>query len=801
MTGDKERAVIKVLLVEDEPADARLVVHAIRQTAGASFDVRRAETLEEAITLIPGGVDVVLLDLSLPDSFGLNTLNALSPRLPAQCPVLILTGHDDHRVALAAVEAGAQDYLIKGQADGAQLVRSIQHAIRRKQLEERLRLSEERFKAIFTLSQDPIIAADSDMKLVLFNRAAEETFRLPAQAALGMPMDTLFTDGCRDDFRQRFCTLMTDGDAAADLRSRSNFSIRAKRADGDHFIAEASLTRIAVQGGHIAAATVRDVSQQRAAQASLERQAAEMSALAERLDAALATAEQASQAKSEFLAMMSHEIRTPLNGILGMTRLLLDQTLATEQREKLEIVHDSGEALLAILNDILDFSKLEAGRVELEATDFDVSRVVRSTVALMESRAQLKGLELSVVLSPQAPRAVNGDPNRLRQILLNLVGNAVKFTAAGHVRVSVAPVADEPTRLLFSVEDTGIGIDEKARGRLFQDFAQADASVARRFGGTGLGLAICKRLAVLMGGEIGIDSRVGHGSRFWFTIPFRPAERDDALPPCAPAPVNAPMTLTPDLPLEILLAEDNPVNQMVMRGFLEARGHHVLVVENGLQAVEAVRGGVFDTVLMDMLMPVMDGVEATRFIRSLPAPAGDTTIIALTANAMAEDKEKCLAAGMDGFISKPITQNALFESLRIRRTRRSRCAPMGNTLDLSPPKAPAADFPVLDQRVLDDLRAGMGDAMSPLLLRQFMTDAPQRVERAVAACAAGDLPAARSDAHDLKAMAATFGLIALSKVAEAVETACREGKKEAAQTYSRDLPARLAEAVIAVRAQ
>jgi PAS domain S-box-containing protein len=800
MTGDKERAVIKVLLVEDEPADARLVVHAIRQTAGASFDVRRAETLEEAIALIPGGVDVVLLDLSLPDSFGLNTLNALSPRLPAQCPVLILTGHDDHRVALAAVEAGAQDYLIKGQADGAQLVRSIQHAIRRKQLEERLRLSEERFKAIFTLSQDPIIAADSDMKLVLFNRAAEETFRLPAQVALGMPMDTLFTDRCRDDFRQRFCTLMADGDAA-DSRSRSNFSIRAKRADGDHFIAEASLTRIAVQGGHIAAATVRDVSQQRAAQASLERQAAEMSALAERLDAALATAEQASQAKSEFLAMMSHEIRTPLNGILGMTRLLLDQTLATEQREKLEIVHDSGEALLAILNDILDFSKLEAGRVELEAADFDVSRVVRSTVALMESRAQLKGLELSVVLSPQAPRAVNGDPNRLRQILLNLVGNAVKFTAAGHVRVSVAPVADEPTRLLFSVEDTGIGIDEKARGRLFQDFAQADASVARRFGGTGLGLAICKRLAVLMGGDIGVDSRLGEGSRFRFVIPFRPAERDDALPPCAPAPVNTPMSLNPDRPLDILLAEDNPVNQMVMRGFLEARGHHVLVVENGLQAVEAVRGGVFDTVLMDMQMPVMDGVEATRFIRSLPAPAGDTTIIALTANAMADDKEKCLAAGMDGFISKPVAQNALFESLRIRRSRCSHRPPGEPALNPSSPKAPAADFPVLDQRVLDDLRAGIGDTMSPLLLRQFMTDAPQRVERAVAACAEGDLPAARSDAHDLKAMAATFGLIALSKVAEAVETACREGKKEAAQTSSRDLPARLAEAVTAIRAQ
>lgn len=778
---------IHVLLVEDEPADARLVMRELRLTGGDGFKIEHAPTLAAARLLAAEGADVVLLDLSLPDSFGLATLKEIQTLLPLHCPILILTGHDDHTVALAAVEAGAQDFLVKGKADGLQLSRAIQHAIRRKQLEERLRLSEERFKAIFTLARDPIIATDLEMNMVLFNQAAEAVFGWKATEIIGEPLDLLAPPRHRSDFRAEFARIMA-GDGVQ-TQQGLGVSLMAMRRDGEEFPAEASVSMISAPGSVMLAAVVRDVSQQRAAQASLERQAAEMAALAKRLDAALAAAEQASRVKSEFLATMSHEIRTPLNGVLGMTRLLLDQSATAEQREKLEIINDSGEALLAILNDILDFSKLEAGRVELEASDFDVARVVRSTVALMESRAKLKGLTLEVEVAADAPKAVKGDANRLRQILLNLVGNAVKFTEIGGVRVSVtaeSAAAGARSRLLFSVEDTGIGIDAAAQRRLFQDFAQADASVARRFGGTGLGLAICKRLAVLMGGDIGVESQQGRGSRFWVAIPFYKADSVEAAPSSAPAAVA-----TYERPLRVLLAEDNCVNQMVIRGLLERRGHQVTTAENGVEAVDAARGGGFDVVLMDMLMPVMDGVEAARFIRSLPPPVGATPIIALTASVLDGDAQKCRGAGMNDFVSKPVAPETLYAALAAaRRQGGGGAAPVSTGLAVGPP--------VLDRPVLAALSDAIGEAKTQALLRQFARDAGPRVASAISAVDRGDLTTARADGHDVKSMAATFGLMALAEAAASAEFACRSGDKVAARNLCRTMTARLEEALAAI---
>ena len=774
---------VRVLLVEDEPADARLVMRELRLSGGDGFSVAHARTLAEVQLLADQGVDVVLLDLSLPDSFGLATLNAVQDLLPPQCPILILTGHDDHATALAAVEAGAQDFLVKGRADGLQLARAIQHAIRRKQLEERLRLSEERFKAIFTLARDPIIAADLDMNLVLFNQAAEAAFGWKAAEIIGEPLDLLAPPHHRAEFRAAFDRFMSGVGAQT---AGQSLSLWAMRRNGEEFPAEASLSLVSAPGGVMLAAVVRDVSQQRAAQASLERQAAEMAALAKRLDAALIAAEQASRAKSKFLATMSHEIRTPLNGVLGMTRLLLDQSTVTEQREKLEIINDSGEALRAILDDILDFSKLEAGRVELEAADFDVARVVRSTVALMDSRAKLKGLTLEVEIADDVPKMVNGDANRLRQVLLNLVGNAVKFTETGGVRVLVS-VESDGSRLRFAVEDTGIGIDAAAQRRLFQDFTQADASVARRFGGSGLGLAICKRLAALMGGDIGVESQPGRGSRFWVAIPFANALNVDSAPICAPAAIAA-----TERPLRVLLAEDNAINQMVISGLLERRGHQVTMAENGLEAVNAARGGGFDVILMDMLMPVLDGVEAARFIRSLPPPVGETPIIALTASVLEGDARKCREAGMDDFVSKPVAPDTLYAALATAVRR--------------PPPEPASAAsgaasvpPVLDRPVLNILIDAMGEAAAPTLLDKFAADVGLRVARAAAAGENGDLKTAQRDAHDVKSLAATFGLMALAEAAATMERLCRANDKAAVREACCAMPVRLEEALAAIR--
>jgi signal transduction histidine kinase/CheY-like chemotaxis protein len=378
----------------------------------------------------------------------------------------------------------------------------------------------------------------------------------------------------------------------------------------------------------------------------------------EQLAIALRAAEKAGEAQSAFLANMSHEIRTPMNGILGMLEMVLGDEQDPSKREKLEIAHNSAKGLLKVLDDVLDYSRLEAGEFSVTLESYDLGKIVTEVTRLFQARAEQKGIALSVVIEPALPGKVIGDPVRVRQVLSNFVSNALKFTEKGTIDVLVqCELSGAGDVIRIEVRDTGIGIAEASLSKLFQRFFQVDISLTRRFGGAGLGLVICKQLVDLMGGNIGVESKKNKGSCFWFTLPMnkhidtKPAEDTVASAQAESLPSGR--------VLNVLAAEDNRVNRCVIQAMVTSLGHSITLVENGEEVLNALDSGRFDIILMDIQMPVLDGLSATKRIRSRNGSDRDITIIALTANAMTTDRERYLAAGMNDYLAKPITRGQL----------------------------------------------------------------------------------------------------------------------------------------------
>ena len=673
---------------------------------------------------------------------------------------------------------------------------------RRRLHAERIALlaSERRFSATFNASPIAVsIATLSEGRFVEINGNFERDFGYTRAEMLGR---TSIEVGIwpNDAVRQTFVAMLQRAGRVVDHETRFRHKSGALR--------DVSISADIVQLGEpCILAYVFDITERKGIVAELDRHRHHLQELVEERTHQLAEAKQAAEAaslaKSAFLANMSHEIRTPMNAIIGMAHLLQLDIREPRQQGRLARLDAAAQHLLQLINDILDLSKIEADRLVLESTDFALAGVIENVDTLIRDKAVEKGLEWRVTLDPQLPARLRGDPLRLGQVLINFATNAIKFTERGSIALTVNALASDAERswLRFAVADTGIGLTGEARQRLFQPFEQADTSTTRKYGGTGLGLAISRRIVEKMEGRIGVDSQPGLGSTFWIEVGFAPAQSENPSGEAAPAasaglacaagtpPPLADLAARTDK--RILLAEDNLVNQEVALDLLDAAGLFADVASTGVAALELVQTGDYALVLMDVQMPEMDGIEATRRIRALPGKAA-LPIIALTANVFEEDRRRCLEAGMNDHLAKPVAPAVFFAMLQ-RWLPQEPAGPGGNA-KLGAGKAAPQPFSALELPVLPGLDTAAGlacvsgrPASYRRLLHLFIEHHADDVAQLRAALAGGMQEEMRRRAHSLKGVAATLGAETVRAAALALETAIKAGDDQRSEAALADL--------------
>ncbi len=644
-----------------------------------------------------------------------------------------------------------------GAAIAASLMVILNRRARREESSER-RLTEESrraeamFRGLLESAPDAIVVMGADGLIRLVNRQTEVLFGYSRDELVGEPVERLIPERFAAHHPQRRSGYFT---APAVRAMGANLELAARRKDGSEFPVDISLSPLETEEGVLVSAAVRDVTDRKRAEEELRDRE-------EQLAAARDQALEASRLKSQFLANMSHEIRTPMNGVLGMAELILTAELPAEQRARMMDLKESGQSLLKIINDILDFSKMEAGKLELEEDTFDLKASAESVLSLLTAAAVSRGIQLNLNVDPGTPRWVRGDSVRFRQILLNLAGNGLKFTRQGGVTVDIAPANE---RIRVCVTDTGVGIDPAAKERLLEPFSQGDASTTRQFGGTGLGLAICSQLVHLMGGTMDFVSELGQGTRFWFEVELPAAEPPAAVAPRAgaehPARSNGEGSVRRGG--RILLVDDVAVNRIVAQGLLENLGYEVQTAESGAEALAKVEQGDYLAVLMDCLMPGMDGYETTRRIRALGGSVQTIPIIALTAAAMSGDRERCLASGMDDYISKPLDPSSLKAALD-RQT-------AGRSSDPVPGEDPLKPL----RETLVGFRRRFPVESFERICEEFLSSTPKLLADLENAALAGEPDLVQSLAHKLKGSMGTLGATRMAETAQQLQTGASAG--------------------------
>ena len=806
---------IRVLVVDDTP-DVRNVTARLLEKAG--YAVETAGDGEAALRAMRvRQPDLLLLDRYLPGIDGTEVCRRIrrDPALKHILVVILSATCTESEDQAEGLESGADGYIARPIASRELLARVESYA-RMIRLSRSLRLQAEELRkgnenvrqanlASLNLMEDAVAARDHAERAGQALQKSEEKYRLLIENSHDI-IYTLTAEGIFTFVSPAWTTLL--GQPVAEVLGRSfkefvdpedhagcmgflekvlregqrqeGVEYRVRHADGTWRWHTSSAVPLRDDAGTVTSlqGIARDITRRKKAAAELLETNLRLAEATRRANDMAARAAAASVAKSQFLANMSHEIRTPMNGIIGMTGLLLDTELDADQQRYARIIGASGETLLGLINDILDFSKIEAGKLELETVNFDLSGLLEDFSAMLALHAQDKGLELNCATGCEVPVLLRGDPGRLRQILSNLAGNAVKFTGAGRVSIGVSLAEQDESGVLlrFEVSDTGIGIPKDKLGVIFDKFMQVDSSITRQYGGSGLGLPIARQLVGMMGGTIGVDSEEGKGSKFWFTARLgRPAAGPGGAPVLtvgnsafreqllmARHSAHEKLDLFAGCTARILLAEDNIINQQVALGILKKLGLRADAVANGAEALKAIEAVPYGLVLMDVQMPEMDGLEAARRIREAGATAAGRRlpIVAMTAHTIEGDRERCLAAGMDDYISKPVSPRALAETLGKWLIR--------ETAEFAP-KAPVFNKAGMMACLMDD------GALARTVAEVFLQDIPLRLAALRACLGAGDAPGAARQAHFVNDAAANVGGELLRAAALELEKAAEAG--------------------------